>query len=41
MRGRFARSISALLRQERLPSRGIAAERVVPTLRLRATRRGA
>jgi hypothetical protein len=38
MRGRFARSIGASVRQ---PSRGIAAERVIPTLRLRATRRGA
>jgi hypothetical protein len=41
MRGRFARSIGASVRQERPPSRGIAAERVIPTLRLRATRRGA
>jgi len=41
MRGRFARSIGASVRQEWLPSRGIAAERVIPALRLRAVRRGA
>jgi hypothetical protein len=41
IRGRFARSISASARRERMPSRSVAAEAVIPTLPLRAMRRGA
>jgi hypothetical protein len=40
IRGSFARSISASVRQERLPWRSVAAEVVIPTLPPRTTKRG-